>query len=218
MYNTLSASLFHIHDANKKGNLLKNFFFIFLVVIMHERTSFAKSYNSNSLARHYLMKFENYYQKMKRMINRFILFISKTQKSIIYEKIKNNYRTKMTATTTCCNKKILLNPHTLFLFFLNMRLLSFPESLDLTVSLWCHHHYPVSHILPHQTAQTLHNENNIKKQHKTEETVSVLYYRKRKWLFNSMLNVSYVITQQSVDLMVKTNVIGMTLVIICMDY
>lgn len=47
---------------------------------------------------------------------------------------------------------------------LRLRLLSFPESLDLTVSLWCHHHHPVSHILPHQTAQTLHNKNYIKQQ------------------------------------------------------
>lgn len=49
-----------------------------------------------------------------------------------------------------------------------VRLLSFPEPLDLAVSLRCHHHHPVCHILPHQTAQALHHNNPIKQQYTTD--------------------------------------------------
>lgn len=53
---------------------------------------------------------------------------------------------------------------------LRVRLLSFPEPLDLAVSLRCHHHHPVSHVLPHQTAQALHDDNNyLKHRQATEE-------------------------------------------------
>lgn len=53
-----------------------------------------------------------------------------------------------------------------FLFsWLRVRLLLFPEPLDLAVSVRRHHHHPVSYILPHQAIQTL-RQNNPKWDHR----------------------------------------------------
>lgn len=78
----------------------------------------------------------------------------------IYSKIHGN--PQKTAMITCCHRihrhHVRCHGSSFFFLQLRVRLLAFPEPLDLTVSLRRHHHHPVSHILPHQTVQTLHHK------------------------------------------------------------